>query len=67
MLEYTTFNLIPSTKRGCAGQMETILEQSVRMCGNVRNRQTRLRDNAITVIENQIESNHLLNNKLLVV
>ena len=67
MLDYKAFLLIPSTKRGCSGQTETILEQAVRMCANVKSRQTRMRDNAIEIIEKQIESNHLLNNKILVV
>ena len=67
MLEYKAYTKIPSTKRGCTGQMEMILEQAVRMCGNVKNRQTNSRDNATAVIEELIESNHLLENKILVV
>ena len=67
MLEYKAYTKIPSTKRGCTGQMEMILEQAVRMCGNVKNRQTTSRDNATAVIEELIESNHLLENKILVV
>ena len=67
MLEYKADQKISSTKRGCAGQMETILEQAVRMCGNVKSRQTKMRDNAIVTIEEIIESNHLLENKILVV
>lgn len=68
MLTYKAYDKIPSTKRGHKdGDMETILEQVVRMCGNVKNKQTLLRDKAIAVIEEQIESNRLLDNKILIV
>lgn len=68
MLNYKAYTKIPSTKRGHKeGEKETILEQAVRMCGNVKNRQTNLRDKAIVIIEEQIKSNHLLDNKILVV
>ena len=68
MLNYKAYTKIPSTKRGHKeGEKETVLEQAVRMCGNVKNRQTSLRDKAIVVIEEQIKNNHLLDNKILVV
>ena len=47
MLEWKAYNLVPSTKRGCKGQTEQLVEQSVRTCTNVKSRQTRLQDAAM--------------------
>lgn len=38
MLEWKANELIPSTKRGHKGEQETVLEQSLRTCTNVKNR-----------------------------
>lgn len=67
MLNFMAYELIPSTKRGCSGQAETILEQACRVSGNAKNRQTKLRDASIEVINNLIEEHNLLNDKILVV
>lgn len=67
MLEWKAYDLIPSTKRGCKGQEETRLEQALRVCTNVKNRQTRTRDANLQDIENIIEQKGLLNNKLLLI
>ena len=67
MLEWKAYDLIPSTKRGCKGQEETRLEQALRVCTNVKNRQTRTRDAEVEEIENIIEENNLLNHKLLLI
>lgn len=67
MLEWKAYELVPSTKRGCKGQEETRLEQALRVCTNVKNRQTRTRDAEIEKIENIISENNLLDNKLLVI
>ncbi len=37
-LEWKACELIPSTKRGCAGQQEERITQSLRTCTNVKNR-----------------------------
>jgi hypothetical protein len=37
MLETRAYELIPSTKRGCKGQMETKVEQACRNCNNLKN------------------------------
>ena len=37
MLNFKGDTEIPSTKRGCAGQMETMAEQACRNCSNVKN------------------------------
>ncbi len=67
MLEWKAYDLIPSTKRGCKGQEETILEQALRTCTNVKNRQTRAQDANIETIESIIKENNLLSHKLLLI
>lgn len=67
MLDFKAYENIPSTKRGCKGQEETRVEQACRNCTNIKNRQTRARDASLIRIEELINNNNLLNNKLLVV
>ena len=67
MLDWKAFDLVPSTKRGCASQQETRLEQSLRTCTNVKNRQTRNQDVAVAQVKDIIEQNHLLDHKILLV
>ena len=67
MLEWKANELVPSTKRGCKGQMETIVEQAVRTCTNVKNRQTRARDAGVELIESIIKKENLLDKKLLLI
>lgn len=67
MLEYRANNLIPSTKKGCKGQEETIVEQACRNCTNVKNRQTKARDAGLEIIEELIVENNLLENKILII
>ena len=67
MLDFRGYERIPSTKRGGRGQMEMRVEQAVRNCTNIKNRQTKARDAALETIENIIAENNLLDNKILVV
>ena len=67
MLDYRGYELVPSTKRGCRGQQETRVEQACRNCTNIKNRQTKARDEALENIERIIKEKNLLNNKILVV
>ena len=67
MLDYRGYEQIPSTKRGCKGQVETRVEQACRNCMNIKNRQTKARDDSLEKIERIIESQNLLENKLLVI
>lgn len=67
MLEYEAYNKVPSTKRGCKGQEEFIVEQAVRNCSNIKSRQTKARDNGVEYIENLIKNNNLLENKILLI
>lgn len=67
MLEYKAYDQIPSTKRGCQGQMETRVEQAIRTSNNIKNRQQRSEESSGQIIEELIEQNDLLDNCLLVV
>lgn len=67
MLDHKNFELVPSTKRGCKGQMETKVEQACRNCINIKNRQTKARDVSLNKIEQIIQEQNLLSNKILVV
>ena len=65
MLDYRGYELIPSTKKGCKGQVETRVEQAGRNCINIKNRQTNTRDKSLDVIKRIIEEQDLLKNKIL--
>lgn len=67
MLEFRSYDSIPSTKRGCHGQTESRVEQAVRTSVNVRNRQNRYRDASLEYIDNTIQSHNLLENKILLI
>lgn len=67
MLDYEGYKKIPSTKRGCNGQLETVVEQACRNCVNIKSRQTKARDTSLEIIEDIIEKEHLLDNKILIV
>lgn len=65
MLKYEAFEVIPSTKRGCKGQTERLVEQAVRMSTNVKNRQTRAQDASMEYLENRIEKENMMDRKVL--
>lgn len=67
MLEFKAYKEIPSTKRGCKGQMETVVEQAVRNSANVKNHQADFRDSFSARIQKQIEEENLLDNKILTI
>ena len=67
MIEFLAYKTIPSTKRGCKGQFETRVEQAVRTCKNVKNRQTKSKDNAMDAVLKTIENENLLENKILAI
>ena len=67
MLEWKAYESIPSTKRGCKGQLEQRVTQAVRNCTNVKSRQTRTRDQGLEAIENLIEEHDLLSKKILII
>ena len=60
--------MIPSIKRGHKpGEMETRVEQACRNCTNIKNRQTKTRDASLEIIEQLIEEQNLLDNKVLLI
>lgn len=66
MLESKAYNQVLSTKRGHkVGETETILEQAVRICTNVKRRQDKSRDDMFESICKKIEDKDLLKNKIL--
>lgn len=67
LLDYKGNEMIPSTKRGCKGQEETRAEQACRVASNIKAHQQKERDKAVEIIEQIIEEQDLLKNKILAV
>ena len=67
MLEWKADDLVPSTKRGCVGQTERLVEQAVRTCNNIKNHQKKLKDENTFSIEQTILEQDLLKDKILIV
>ena len=66
MINYQAGLKIPSTKRGHKlGEEETILEQALRTATNVKNRQTRVQDASLELLEKLIEQRGLMNHQVL--
>lgn len=57
--------MIPSGKRGAKGTLDKAGVEAARECGNARNRQNKLLDEAIFKMEVKILNNNLLDNKIL--
>lgn len=58
--------IVPSTKRGEKGKMETIVTQCVRNCTNAKARQNREKDKALEILDIQIMENCLDENKIII-
>ena len=67
MLDFRSYERIPSTKRGHKGEFETRVEQACRNCRNIKNRQTKARDTSLEVIEEIIERDNLLSHPVLII
>ena len=66
MLEFKANKMIPSNKRGHnPGEEEPLIEQALRTCTNVKNRQTRAEDAGIELVKNLIEENNMMDHKVL--
>ena len=66
MLNHKAFEEVLSTKRGHKlGEKEKLILQAVRTVTNVKNRQTRAEDAGLAMLEKMIETNHMLNHKIL--
>lgn len=67
MLDYKAFQQVPSTKRGHQGEYETLVEQAVRTCVNVKNRQKRAQEASAAILDEIIQTNNLNENKIIMV
>ena len=66
MLKCRAFVQVPSTKRGhSAGEMERIVDQAVRTCTNVKNRQGRAEEAGLELVEHLIKDNNMMDHKVL--
>lgn len=66
MLKFHAFIQIPSNKRGHkVGETERVVDQAIRTCTNVKNRQTRAEDAGLELVEHLIEDNHMMDHKVL--
>lgn len=67
MLDFKGYAQIPSTKRGCKGQTETVAEQACRNCTNIKRNQAKAIEDSLEVVENIIASKNLEANKIIAV
>lgn len=66
MLEHKANKEILSNKRGHKlGEKELLVDQAIRTCTNVKNRQTRAQDAGVEHLEALIEQRHMLDHKVL--
>ena len=67
MLQKYAFQEIPSTKRGHKiNEKETIVEQAIRTCTNVKNRQTKAETTGMELLEKKIQEDNMLEYPTLV-
>lgn len=60
------FEETPSNKRGHKGEIVSLVEEAVRVCANIKSRQTKLQDEGMKRLEERIESDCMLQNSTLV-
>ena len=66
MLKHKAFVQIPSNKRGHkAGEQERLVDQAIRTCTNVKNRQGRAEEAGLELVEHLIKDNNMMDNKVL--
>ena len=66
MLKFKAFEKIPSNKRGHnLGEMEQVVEQAIRTCTNVKNRQGRAEKEGLELVEHLIEDYNMMEHKVL--
>lgn len=59
--------IVPSTKRGGKGLMESVASQAIRNCVNARSRQNRAKEKAIDELDFKIQKNELFRNQVIFV
>ena len=68
LLEFQAYDTVQSTKRGAVeGEVEILVQQAIRICTNVKNRQTKIRDERLERVERIIKEQSLLDNKILII
>ena len=67
MLSFKAYEQIASTKRGAKGQTEVRVEQAIRNCNSLKNKQTNNRDAGLEIIENLIQQYQLDANPVIVI
>ena len=68
MLFNCAYRLDPSTKRGHKeGDLEILVEQAYRTCNNVKNRQTKLKEEGIEFIKSNLLKNYDLQNEKAII
>lgn len=66
MLKYKAFKEVPSTKRGHKpGEKERIVDQAMRICTNVKNRQSKQELQGLELVEHLIEDKDMMQHKVL--
>lgn len=66
MLEFEAFKMVLSTKRGHKlGEQEKLVDQAIRTCTNVKNRQNKAVDASMEKLERRIEEENMMDNKIL--
>ena len=66
MLKFKAFEQILSNKRGHKfEEMERLVDQAIRTCTNVKNRQSRSETAGLELVEHLIEDNHMMEHKVL--
>jgi len=66
MLKFKAFQLIPSNKRGHKlGETEKLVDQAIRTCTNVKNRQGRSEEAGIELVKHLIKDNNMMEHKVL--
>ena len=67
MLKSEAFKMILSNKRGHKlGEEEKLVDQALRTATNVKSRQTREQDKGMAFVESQIETNNMMQHKVLI-
>ena len=67
-LEFCAYKEEPSTKRGAKfGDIETVVDKATRQSTNIKNRQTKLRDDGMAKVVDIIETQSLDSNKIIIV
>lgn len=59
------FEKIESGKRGHKGELVPRVEEAVRICTNVKARQTKLQDSTMALLESRIKDNNLMDNAII--